>query len=355
VTGPCGQVDAYGRLMPLARRQLLGIGAAVGISLATSACRDQRQDPTLASERPTALPPSSVPAASPATGPSRPAVPAFAGQPPPGHVYYGASLPAHRSISAWETRLGSTVALHRSYFTPDANETAQLVRQCRDDLAHDRLPHVSMKPPGTWQDVASGRYDAWLGSLLQQLGQAHAPIFLTVHHEPENDAGAPGMGPADYVAMQRRAIRLAAEVAPEVTIVPILQHWSFEPLRPGIDPTAWIVDEAVVHGVDVYNAWSPTNGKPWRSLGSRVDEVFAWLGDVPLAIGEYGCREDPRNPGLAAEWLRDAAEYARSHSVVSMSYFNSDVHSPDGSLELSGETEETFAELLASDWVARPR
>ena len=82
--------------------------------------------------------------------------------------------------------------------------------------------------------------------------------------------------------------------------------------------------------------------------------MLEWLGDVPMAIGEYGCREDPQNPGLAAEWLRDAAEYAREHDIVSMSYYNSRVNAPEGTWELSATSEHVFAELLASDWVARP-
>lgn len=257
-------------------------------------------------------------------------------------------------MPAWERALGSPLALHRSYFSPDPNETAQLTARCRDDLDHQRLPHVSIKPPGTWRDVASGLHDPWLRGILRRLDGLRAPVFLTVHHEPENDAGAAGMQAPDYVAMQRRVIRLAEDLAPEVTIVPVLQHWTFEPLRPVIDPEAWIVREAAVHGVDVYNAWSPTNGKEWRSFGSRTDEVRTWLGDTPLAIGEYGCREDPLNPGLAAEWLRDAADYARAHNIVSMSYFNSGKNSPEGTLELTGGTERTFAELLGSPWVARP-
>ena len=334
--------------MALARRSFVGLGAAVALSLATTSCRSAGQDQTRASSpRPTTGPPS--PSARVTTRP-----PAFPGQPDPGHLYYGASLPADRSLTGWERSLGSTLALHRSYFTPDHNETAQLVRQCRDDLAHHRLPHVSTKVPATWRDVADGRQDAWLTAILEPLAQEQAPVFLTIHHEPENDAGGAGMLPADFVAMQRRAIRLADDLAPQVTIVPLLQHWSFEPLNTRGDPAAWLVPEAAVLGVDVYNAWSPTNGKEWRSFGSRVDDVIRRVGDLPIAIGEYGCREDPLNPGLAADWLEDAAGDARSRNIVSMSYFNSGANSPDGSLELSPDMERAFADLLASDWVARP-
>ena len=167
--------------------------------------------------------------------------------------------------------------------------------------------------------------------MLRPLGAESAPVFFTLHHEPENDAGPEGMQPSDFVAMQVRAIRIAAELAPQVTIVPVLQHWTFDPLHVDVDPSAWLVPEASVIGLDIYNPWSPTNGKAWRSFGSKADEVIGWFGDTPLAIGEYGCREDPANPGLAAQWLRDAAYYARTHNIVSMSYFNSGEDSLEGS------------------------
>ena len=331
--------------MPIPRRDLLGISLAVAISVATSSCSEARQNARRTSS-PSPPPATETPVAS--TGST------FPGRPPTGALYYGASVPYHRSLRAWEKELGSSLALHRSYFTPDHNETSQLIHRCHDDLAHGRLPHVSIKPSWTWQDIAAGGHDYWLTSLLRPLAAESAPVFLTLHHEPENDAGMAGMQPSDYVGMQRRAIRLAAELAPQVTIVPVLQHWTFDALRNDIDPSVWIVPEASVIGLDIYNPWSPTNGKAWRTFGSKVDELIGWFGDTPLVIGEYGCREDPENPGLAAEWMRDAADYARTHNIVSMSYFNSGVDSPDGSWALRGATEAAFAELLASEWVVRP-
>src|SRR6478735_7102329 len=182
--------------MAIARRNLLGLGAAVAISVATSSCGSPGQDAARApgaTRSPTSLP------ISPPTATGTP--PAFAGQPLPGNLYYGASLPADRSLDAWEATLGTTLALNRSYFTPDADETAQMVRQCQDDHAHNRLPHISTKVPGTWKDVADGVLDVWLTGMLGSLGDEHAPVFLTVHHEPENDAGTAGMTSSDYVGM----------------------------------------------------------------------------------------------------------------------------------------------------------
>jgi hypothetical protein len=327
--------------MAIARRDLLGITAAVAFAVATGSCAGPEGITYLADPAPT-----------PTAGDFGPGF--LPDELPPGFLYYGASVPYGRSVTAWEEQLGSPLALHRSYFTPDRNEASQLIALCRDDLSNRRLPHVSVKPAGTWGDIASGRRDEWLASMLEPLGRNGFTAFFTLAHEPENDAGPPGMSPSDFVGMQRRAIRLAAELAPRVVIVPVLQHWTFSPMRFQGNPGSWLVEEAPVYGIDLYNAWSPVNGKEWRSFGSKFDEVIGWFGDKRLVVGEYGCRINAENPGLAAEWLRDAADYARSHNVISMSYFNSAVDAVDGTWELSGETEAAFAELLASEWVARP-
>jgi hypothetical protein len=330
--------------MEIGRRGLLGLGAAVAISAATSACRDAGAG----GGRPSSA--SSMPTTAATAAPAQ-----FPGAPPPGQLYYGSSLPRKQSLIDWEAQLGNRLSVHRTYFTPDHNETGQLIKTCREDQSFGRLSHVSIKPTWSWRSIASGRHDDWLDNTLRQLGEEGVPVFLTIHNEPENDAGPPGMTPVDYVGMQTNAIKLAAEVAPLVTIVPVLQHWTFDPLRDGDDdPSDWIIPDASVIGLDIYNPWSPTNGKNWRSFGSKAGEVMSWFDHVRVAIGEYGCRVDPQNPGLAAEWLRDAAEFGREHQFVSMSYFNSHVNSPDGTWALQGETEETFAELLASDWVCRP-
>ena len=284
--------------------------------------------------------------------PGPPRSPLFSGQPATGHMYFGASVPYYRSLPSWEAALGERLAVNRSYFDPD--ETAELVGQAHDDLAHRRLPHLSIKPPATWAEIAAGRQDRWLASMLTGLGAEGAPVFLTINHEPENESGPPGMGPRDFVAMQQRAIRLARETAPHVTVVPILQQWTFDPVRVGIDPAAWVVPEADVFGLDAYNPWSPTNGKAWRSLGSKLDEAAPWIDGRPVAIGEYGCRIDPAQPGRASAWLRDAVGYARANNVVSMSYYNSRLNAPEGTWELTGESEREFRRLLASDWVSRP-
>jgi hypothetical protein len=215
--------------MAIARRDLLGIGAAVALTAAASSCRGAGPS-TFRTDLRSPVP--TTPVAS-VYGP-----PTLVGQPPPGCLYYGASVPYGRSLRAWEQELGSALAVHRSYFTPDLNEVEQLVARCRDDLARGRLPHVSMKPAGTWRDIAAGERDDWLASMLRPLAEEEAPVLFTLNHEPENDAGPPGMKPSDYVAMQRRLIDLAAQLAPMVIVAPVLQGWTFAPRREDLWPAS---------------------------------------------------------------------------------------------------------------------
>ena len=322
--------------MPIARREVLRLGTALAVSSVAAACVRSSPQARVAPDP---------------TG--RPSAPAGLLPPAEGSLYFGASVPYGRSVSAWEQDLGAVLSVHRSYFRSEADQVGKLVKQCRVDLLTGRLPHVSIKPGPTWGAVAAGERDDWAVEMLASLDALAAPAILTVHHEPENDAGPPGMQPADFVAMQERVIALAADLAPRVLVVPVLQHWTFDPLRDDIDPSAWIVPGASAFGVDVYNPWSPGNGKAWRSLGSKLDEVAHWIEGRPVVIGEYGCRNDPRNPTLGTEWLYDAAEHARAHGVISMSYFNSGENAPDGSYVLAGEMESAFAGLLSSPWVAR--
>ncbi|QIG44390.1 hypothetical protein G5V58_17840 [Nocardioides anomalus] len=329
--------------MTLSRRGVLSLGGALALSPALSACRSADRGTDRVRIRPSPTP---------TLAPSPPAA-TFAGAPAPGQVYFGSSVAHHESIGEWEGVLGSTLALRRSFFAQGRNQPDKLVTRAREDLAAGRLPHVSVKPNVTWAAIADGDHDGWLDSMLTPLGALGAPVLLSVHHEPENDTGPDGMRVTDWVAMQLRVLERAAEQCPQVTVVPILQHWTFDPLHDDIDPSKWLVPGVAAVGVDIYNSWSPKNGKEWRTFGSKADEVLSWTGGAPLVVGEYGCQDDPSNPGLAADWLVDAAEYAREHGIVAMSYFNSVHDASDGSYALRGETEVAFAELLASDWVAR--
>lgn len=272
----------------------------------------------------------------------------FPGDPGAGRLYYGASKPT--PVRSWENQMGQRLAVHRRYY--QSYQLDELVRQGRRDLDRTRLPHQSMKPPGTWGEVAAGAHDGWIRSVADGLGRLQAPVFFTVHHEPEDDAGSSGMQPQDFVRMTTRVISIFGDRAPKVTVFPVLMGWTFDP-RSGRNPAEWSVPTARILGVDIYNPWSPTNNLDWVPFRSRLDQVRAYAGGRPIAIGEYGCRTDASRPGRAADWMRDAFDYARANNVVSMSYFNSYLNSPDGTWELDTERGRVFANNLGSASVAR--
>lgn len=272
----------------------------------------------------------------------------FAGDPGTGRLYYGAST--DKDLGAWERSMGSTLSMHRTYH--QAGGVAGLVAAVKADLAAGRLPHASTKCPGSWQDVAAGTHDEWLRSLRRQLAAVDQPVLLTFHHEPENDSGGAGRAAADYVAMQTHIIALFAKRAPKVTIVPVLQGWSFDPSNAKRDPAPWNVPTASVVGFDLYNPFSSSTAR-WVTLETRLKQVSSFAGDRPIAIGEYGCREDPFDPDRGAQWMRDAFASARDYNVVSMSYFNSSRNAPDGTWHLDGGRAVVFERRLESPNVAR--
>lgn len=250
------------------------------------------------------------------------AEPRFPGDPGDGRVYYGAFLPWPQSLSAWEDGvLGRTVSTHRGYF--QAGDPAGVVGTAREDHARSRLPMLSIRPPGDWAAVARGAHDAWVAQILEGLALLGHPVLLIVHHEPENDAGGGGMSALDYNQMQQRLLRMAAQLTDNVTVVPVLQHWTFDPRRDDASPEQWTVEGAPVFGVDLYNPWSASNGLDWRSMAEKLDEVRVWSGTSPIAISEYGCRHYPPDPQRSYRWMIEAMDYARHHEVVAMAYFNS--------------------------------
>lgn len=189
-------------------------------------------------------------------------------------------------------------------------------------------------------------------SLGTRLGAFNRPILITFHHEPENDSGGAGMTAVDFVAMQTRIISMYDVIAPKVTVVPILQGWSFDIINnPGVDTAPWKVPTARILGVDSYNPFSAVN-PIWIPFEQRLIEFGKFAGDKPIAIGEYAVREDPATPGRAAQWMRDAFTFARANNIVAMSYFNS-ANSPHGTWHLDGEREQVFRNKLSSPAVAR--
>jgi hypothetical protein len=263
-------------------------------------------------------------------------------------MFYGAAMPPGQ-LGSFEREVGGRLSCHRTFF--EGGQEQGLVDQARADVRIGRAPLVSIKPPGSWAATADD--PAWIDSLVEPLSDVRGPVFLILHHEPEDDAGRYGE-PADYVAMQRAALRRAALAGHNVHVVPVLSTWSFDP-DASRHPGDWNVPEAEIYGLDLYNPWSPTNGKPWQPFDERLALATPLADGRPILVGEYGCRTDDSQPGRAAGWLQDAFTHALGVGVIAMSYFNSYRNTRDESWELDSETLPVFAQILGEAHVATIR
>jgi hypothetical protein len=275
----------------------------------------------------------------------------FAGDPGcASKIYYGASVEGG-APKTFETQLGTTLSVYRSYFKPD-DTPASFANRANDDLANRRLPLMSTKVPNNdWAGVGAGKYDTWLLPIIKALAAVPGPVWLSLHHEPRSDGA-----PADWVKMQQRARQLIDANSKNIALVGILNGFSFLQKVPDADEYNHPVGSGVhVMGFDSYCQWSPTAGGTWREpnvVFSPGVSIAGW--GYPTLVGEYGVRTDPANPGKAAQWLKDAWSFASSNKFVAISYFNSGANSPDGTWELEGERLTAFKSILAKPEVARP-
>jgi hypothetical protein len=248
----------------------------------------------------------------------------FPGDPGRGRVYVGTTVPPDQPVELAPTDALRITMTRRFY---RRGQAWRLVRMAAQDSAAGLLPLVSFKPPGRWADVAAGRHDGILRWILVRLRDIERPVMLAIHHEPENEASRV-QRPRDWVAMQTHVIGLAGRLSPNVTIVPVLMQYTFDPAS-GRNPREWLVPDAVVRGVDVYNPWRPRHDAPWVELGTMLDRVRKVMGPGPLVVPEFGCHTDPHDHARTLRWFSDAFDYAVDNDVVGMTYFDSP-HSKDG-------------------------
>ena len=248
----------------------------------------------------------------------------FPGDPGVGKVLYGARVRDGVSIRGWERKLHHRLGTQRTYY--QASRVDAMVARARGNVNRGRLPVLSIKPPGSWQDIAQGRHNAWVDSMLEKLGRLDGPMCLTVNHEPENDVSGSENTPYWHVAMTEHVHARAASRAPKVNVIQILMQWTFDPNSPRV-PAQWVAPSPALFGLDAYNYWEPGGRVRWIPFAGLVGRAQKHAGGRPVVIGEFGVRDDPRRPERGANWIRNAFEYAANHDVIAMNYFN---HRPPG-------------------------
>jgi hypothetical protein len=252
-----------------------------------------------------------APAPAPTAPPAPPAPPAPA--PAGGDRIWGATVGDggawDDAVAAHESTIGRHLEMaHHYHQWGDAFPTAaeQRVAARGTDL------FLAWKPNVPWRRVASGAEDGTIDAAAARVAAFGHRVYLSFHHEPEDQVGTSYGSAGDYAAAFRHVVeRFRARGVTNVSWVWNVMGASkwyglyTGGLYPGDDVVDWIA-------WDPYN-WGACRGQKWASFYAVVKPFYDWLGAnghgaKPFMLGEWGTVDDPGSPGRKATWFNRAAE-----------------------------------------------
>ena len=257
------------------------------------------------------------------------------------------------AIQRLEAQVGRRVDIDHQYYQWGARIPTSHQRW---DVENGRIPFINWKAGGRWSSIANGDHDDWIRDRADAFVEFGAPIYVTFHHEPENDLSWYGSPPEFAAAFRRTVDVFRSRGATNVAFVWTMMGWTFDP-RSGRDPYAYYPGDAYVDvlGADGYN-WYP--GKPGSTWGSFHDSFvdansFAVAHSKPWMVVEYGCQEDPAIPGRKGAWFREALATAKTWPALkALIYF--DVHKTeeyDWTTDSSSSSLDAYREIVNDPWL----
>ncbi len=249
------------------------------------------------------------------------------GIPREGKTYLGAVVwGTSGNVETRERELGRTIRLHRTYY--QARQIKGAVRDAKADLKAGRLSWMSFKAPLSWEKMARGEGNAWARQLARGLKSVPGPVWLAIHHEPENDKG----NMRDWTRMQRQIAPIIHAKTNNVAFSVIYSGWNTYGGGRNTVASKWPGDKNIdILAINAYNDYGvPRSGRtgdkalrlrPYYRKMARWSEKHgtAW------AMSETGqsraaAKRDPR-------WLDRAYHSMRRLGGAGLSYFDSSGHS----------------------------
>ena len=189
------------------------------------------------------------------------------------------------------------------------------------DVNNGRIPFVNWNAANTdgsvvrWSAIANGSQDAWIRARADAFKSFGSPIYLTFHHEPEDDLSRFGTA-ADYASAFRHVVTVfRSRGVTNVAFVWTMMAWTFDP-RSGKDPNSYYPGDSYVDfiGSDGYNWYPGRAGDSWASFLTifQPSEDFAIAHGKPWMAVEYGVQEDRAIPGRKGQWFRDSLATIKS-------------------------------------------
>ncbi len=233
-------------------------------------------------------------------------------------------------------RTGTGAKIDRVYYA--SGDIAKAITRAKLNQAAGMRTWMSFKMPGSWAAVAAGTHDAWVKDVYAKLDALNFQVWVTFHHEPENDGVMP-----DWRKMQARlASMVPGGVNGDIKFWLIMTGWHQEDAAGGaankweaLYPTG-----SPIYGI-AYDQPYPQYGYVWvngvkttefrdgaRTEGAvyidkLADRAAAY--GVKAAIGEYGFSDEHYT--LDKTWLNRTVAAARNRGLLALCYFDTTLNS----------------------------
>jgi Glycosyl hydrolase family 26 len=190
------------------------------------------------------------------------------------------------AIARVENQIGGKLAIDHEYYKWDSPIPTP---QESWAVGQGMIPFLNWKAKRLngvtvpWSTIASGAEDAAIAARADAIKAFGYPLYLTFHHEPEDDLATWGT-PADYAAAFRHVVDVfRGRGVTNVAFVWTMMNWTFDP-RSGRDPNAYYPGDSYVDliGVDGFNWYPGRAGAPWESF----QQVFQTSNDFAVAHSE---------------------------------------------------------------------
>lgn len=242
------------------------------------------------------------------------------------------------SFSSLESSVG-TLYIRRSYAASGSFPATYAASNAGIDSGV-RESIWSFKP--TPSDFAAGTNDSWFNSFLDSIPSGQKVIFM-LWHEPENEINTSQFTLADWkLANNHMGSLVHAKGRPELrTAICLLGSWDFDPSSPYHTWDFW--DSGFEDAIDYIGF------DPYTSDGNFIDvsadtyfqNAMTWATTThnkPVILPEFGAIDNV-DATKKATWITNTYNYAVSHNIYSICYFDIDM---DASHTYSLTTTESF-------------
>ncbi len=237
-------------------------------------------------------------------------------------VLMGGAFGANDDPVAWEKTLGGELGVRRTFF--GSGQIKGAVNIAKADVAKGRVPWMSFKAPYGWADMVAGRGDSWAKNLATQMATVPGPVWVAVHHEPEDDGG----DIQQWKKMQERLGPILRNNAPNLgfSVIVMGYHQFFGAAKYSM-ANMWPKTTVDIAGFDVYDHYGKNGSTKHTDFISYFKKFQAWsaTSGVPWGLAETGISHS----GAAdlPTWFQSTYNAMGTYGGKAMSYFNTGLNS----------------------------